>query len=145
MSTSKVSIQPLPKERAAYMQKAALQLYKALVEFSDGPIQVGPVALQTLDEWIERQTRQLPLSQAKRVQAVAFLGQVFLGRHRGYWATKISGRQQTLGVVCPVMGPKKRGRFIDVSGQVNRRLERGITESLAFFYLTTSVDLQGRS
>lgn len=145
MSTPKVSIHPLPRERAAYMQKAAFELYQVLVEFSDGPVEVGPVALQTLDEWIERQTRQFPLSHTNRIKVIAFLGQVFLGRHRGYWAVRVSGGQQTLGVVCPLVGDEKKGRFIDIAGQINRRLERGIVESLTFFYLTTSVDLQGRS
>jgi len=145
MSTPKVSIHPLPKDRAAYMQKAAYKFYQILVEFSDGPVEVGPVALQLLDEWLDRQTRQFPLSNANRALAIAFLGQIFLARHGGYWAIRISDRRQNLGVVCPVAEPQKPGRFVDVSDQIGRRLEHGIAESLTFFYLTTSVDLQGRS
>jgi hypothetical protein len=50
-----------------------------------------------------------------------------------------------LGVVCPVAGEGDEARFVDIVEQVNRRLSQGITSSLTFFYLTTSVDLQGLS
>lgn len=145
MTTPDVTTQPLPPERSIYMQRAAAQAAKALERFSSGPIEYGPTELQLLDEWIDRMGRSGPLPSAARVLVVAFLGQTFLHRHGGYWVVQTRGRRQNLGVVCPVAGPGDTTRFIGIADQVNRRLAHGISDSLAFFYLTTSVDLQGLS
>jgi hypothetical protein len=145
MTTADVTTQPLPPERSIYMQRAATQAVRTLERFAGGSIEYGPTALQLLDEWIDRMRRSGPLPGAARVLVVAFLGQTFLHRHGGYWATQIGDKGQNLGVACPVAGSGDTMRFIGIAEQVNRRLVHGISESLAFFYLTTSVDLQGRS
>lgn len=145
MATPDVVTQPLPTERSIYMQRAAVQTVQTLERFSGGPIEYGPTALQVLDEWIDRIGRRGPLPSAARVLVIAFLGQTFLDRHGGYWGSQVRNQKQHLGVVCPVVGAEDAVRFIDVADQVNRRLAHGITDSLAFFYLTTSVDLRGRS
>jgi hypothetical protein len=145
MSTLDVAPRPLPPERSLYMQRAASQAAEALGRLSSGPVEYGPISLQLLDEWIDRVARRGPLPSAVRVLAIAFLGQTFLHKHGGYWAIQSRDQAQNLGVVCPVAGSEKAVRFIDIVDQVNRRLAHGIMESLAFFYLTISVDLQGRT
>jgi len=141
MSASPVTPQPLSPERSRYMAQAAVQCYKMLERFSGGPVASGQEGIQLLDEWIDRMTRKAPLSAQARVQVIAFLGQTFLGRHGGYWAMQIRDKKPTLGVVCPVVIPGGDQRFIDISDQVQRRLNHGMAESLAFFYLTTGMEL----
>lgn len=145
MTVSKATVEPLPPERSIYMQRAAAQAMQMLESFSGGPVEYGATALQLLDEWIDRMVRQGPLSHAARVQVIAFLGQTFLDRHGGYWATQMQDQQPGLGVVCPVAGAGDDTRFIDVADQVQRRLAHGISDSLSFFYLIRSVDLHNYS
>jgi hypothetical protein len=127
------------------MQRAASQATDALKRLTSGPVEYGPISLQLLDEWIDRLARAGPLPGAARVLVIAFLGQTFLHKHGGYWAVQRRDQVQNLGVVCPIVGSEKSMRFIDIVDQVNRRLAHGIRESVTFFYLTTSVDLQGRT
>lgn len=136
---------PLTSERSLYMQRAAERARQALERFADGSVSYNSTALQLLDEWIERETRRGPLPRAAQVLVMAFVGQMFLNRHGGYWAIREEGGQQRLGVVCPVAGQVDQERFIDVAGQVALRLKDGIRASLAFFYLAESVDLQRQS
>jgi hypothetical protein len=145
MSSVDVAPQPLPPERSLYMQRAASHAVETLKRLSTGTVEYGPISLQLLDEWIDRVARRGPLPGTARVLVIAFLGQTFLHKHGGYWAVQRRGQTQSLGVVCPVAGSEKAMRFIDIVDQVNRRLAHGIRESLTFFYLTTSVDLQGRT
>ncbi len=141
MSASSATPQPLPPERKRYMAQAAVQCYRMLERFSGGPVASGQEGIQLLDEWIDRMTRKAPLPAQARVQVIAFLGQAFLGRHGGYWAMQIRDNKPTLGIVCPVVIPGQDERFIDISDQVQRRLTHGMAESLAFFYLTTGMEL----
>jgi hypothetical protein len=146
MNTLDATTQALPPERSLYMQRAAAQAIQMLERFSGSQIEYIPTSLQLLDEWIDRMGRGGALPSAARVLVIAFLGQMFLHRHGGYWATQMQNQKQNLGVVCPVAGPEENiSRFINVAEQISRRLALGISESLTFFYLTTSVDLKGRS
>lgn len=145
MSTLDVTAQPLPPERSLYMQRAAAQAVQVLERFSGGYIEYVPTSLQLLDEWIDRMGRGEVLPSAARVLVIAFLGQMFLHRHGGYWATQTRDQRQNLGVVCPIAGPGNEMRFIDIADQISRRLALGISESLTFFYLTTSMDLKSHS
>ena len=145
MVVSEATVQPLPPERSMYMQRAAAQAMQVLESFASGPVEYDATALQLLDEWIDRTLRQGPLSDAERVLVIAFLGQTFLDRHGGYWATRTQDQQSGLGVVCPVTGSQDETRFIDVADQVQRRLAHGISDSLTFFYLIRSVDLHNYS
>lgn len=142
MAAQDPTTKPLPPERNRFMQQSAAQARQVLESFSGDAVQFDSTALQLLDEWIDRMARKGPLSKAAQVLIIAFLGQVFLDKHGGYWATRTRGQKQTLGVVCTVAGGEDTTRFVNVSGQVGRRMEHGISESLAFFYLTTSVYLQ---
>jgi hypothetical protein len=145
MTSAETTIRPLPAEKNIYMQRTAAQAILFLQRFSDAQVGYDPVSLQVLDEWIDRLASRGPLPTTARAMIIAHLGQTFIQVHGGAWATRIRGDMQSLGVVCPVVGPGRRARFIDISAQVNERLTDGIRASLAFFYLTASVDLQGRS
>jgi len=112
-----------------------------LERFSGSYIEYVPTSLQLLDEWIDRMGRQGALPSAARVLVIAFIGQMFLHRHGGHWATQTRNQKQNLGVVCPVAGPGDEMRFIDIADQISRRLALGISESLTFFYMLASVDL----
>jgi hypothetical protein len=145
MPASEVAPRPLSPERSLYMQRAAAQALEALRRFSGERVEYGATSLQLLDEWIERLVRKGPLSAAARALVIAFLGHVFVHMHGGCWATLMKDQRQQLGVICPVAGVGDRMRFINIVDQVNERLDQGIRASLAFFYLTTSVDLRGHS
>jgi hypothetical protein len=144
MTALETKIQPLPHEQSLYMQQTATRAVQALQRFSGGQIEYGATSLQLLDEWIDRLERKGSLSAAERALVIAFVGQTFLETHGGFWAKRPDGQGTDLGVVCPVTGPGDQVRFISVVDQVNQRLDRGINASLAYFYLTTSVGLQGR-
>jgi hypothetical protein len=144
VTVPEIDIQPLSSERSLYMREAAGQALDVLQRFSADLVEFGPTALQLLDEWIDRMERRGPLSNTSRALVVAFLGHTFLQEHGGYWATETRGRKQRLGVICPVAGSGNQTQFIDIVEQVNRRLANGISDSLAFFYLVTSVELRGR-
>ena len=144
MSTPETSTRPLSPERSLYMRRAAAHSIHLLQRFSGERVEYGPTALQLLDEWIERVGRARPLPTPRRVLVVALLGQTFLESYGGYWATQMRGHRRNLGVVCPVGGAADQTRFIDIVDRVNRRLLHGVAESLALFYATVSVDLQGR-
>ena len=147
LSTNAVdgAVERLTPERDSFMERTAAQAFETLERFCGNLVDYSPTTLQLLDEWIDRMGRKGPLPGPARAMVIAFLGQTFIHRHGGYWATQRQGTQQSLGVVCPVEGTSGRERFIDVVAQVNRRLTHGILDSLAFFYLSASVDLHGRS
>ena len=98
-----------------------------------------PIALQLLDEWIERRVRQSSSpSQSTRLLWVSLLGEIFRRRHEGEWI--LWGPDQRLAVLCPTEGGTPY--TVDVSGQVGRRIAEGMSASLALFYATTSVELK---
>jgi hypothetical protein len=144
MTAHELPTKPLSDERSLFMRQAAGQALEILKRFSGDQVVFGPTALQLLDEWIERLERRGPLSPASQVLVIAFLGHTFLQKHGGYWATLTQSGKHDLGVVCPVAGPGNQTRFINIVEQVNQRLAQGILSPLSLFYLTTSVDLQGR-
>jgi hypothetical protein len=144
MSAQEMVTQPLPPSRTLYLQQAAAQTVALLQRFSGNDIDFGPIALQVLDEWIDRLQRKSPVSPATRALIIAYLGQTFRHRHGGHWAIGMRGQQQLLGVVCPIAGPEEQTQFINLVEPVNRRLAGGIQDSLTLFYLITSIDLQGR-
>jgi hypothetical protein len=133
----------LSPERSLYLRQAAAQALEMLQRFSSADVGFGPTALQLLDEWIERTERKGPLSPSARVLVIAFLGHTFIHAHGGYWVAEFQAERRNLGVVCPIAGQEDQLRFINIVEKVNRRLARGIRDSLAFFYLTASVDLHG--
>jgi hypothetical protein len=144
MSPQELVTQPLSPERSLYMREAASEALDLLRRFSGDEIKYGPTALQLLDEWIERLARRNALSPKARGLVLSFVGHTFLHAHGGHWATTNLGGHQVLGVVCPVVGSGDQTKFINIAQQVQRRFANGIRDSLALFYLQTSVELKGR-
>ncbi len=97
--------------------------------------------MQLLDEWIDRHLRQSSNpSQKMRLLWACFLGEMFRRRHGGEWVLQRHDEGKRLAVLCPT---ESGGRYaVDVSGQIDRRIDQGISESLTYFYLVTSIKLK---
>jgi len=133
------SVSFLSPDQARYLVEVAEEAHAGLGRFVGHEVAYDPIALQLLDEWIERHVRQSPSpSQSTRLLWVSFLGEVFRRRHEGEWV--LWGRDQRLAVLCPTEGGAPY--TVDVSGQVGRRIAEGMSASLTLFYATTSVELK---
>jgi len=131
----------LTLEQIRQMVEMAEQARDALGDYVGYDVAYDSTALQLLDEWIERHLRQFPQPSAKmRLLWVSFLGEVFRRRHWGEWA--ILGREAGggLAVLCPREGGGRH--TVDISSQVNRRITQGMSASLAYFYVVTSIELR---
>ncbi len=133
----------LTPDQVRYLVEVAEEARASLSRFVGCEVAYDPVAVQLLDEWIDRHLRQFPYpSQETRLLWVSFLGEMFRRRHEGEWV--LWGRDGRLSVLCPTAGGDPY--TVDVSGQVGRRITDGISASLALFYTVTSVELErGRS
>ena len=90
--------------------------------------------MQLLDEWIDRHLRQFSdPSQKVRLLWACFLGEMFRRRHGGEWVFQRHDEGKRLAVLCPTARGGRRA--VDVSGQIDRRITHGISESLTYFYL----------
>jgi hypothetical protein len=133
------SVEFLTPDRARYLVEVAEEARANLSRLVGYEVVYDSVALQLLDEWIDRHVRQSPHpSQATRLLWASFLGEMFRRRHEGEWI--LLGRDQRLAVLCPTEGGDPY--TVDVSGQVGRRITEGMSASLALFYVTVSVELK---
>ena len=129
----------LSPDQARYLVEVAEEARVGLSRFVGHEVAYDPIALQLLDEWIERHVRQSSSpSQSTRLLWVSLLGEIFRRRHEGEWI--LWGPAQRLAVLCPTEGGTPY--TVDVSGQVGRRIAEGMSASLALFYATTSVELK---
>jgi hypothetical protein len=71
-----------------------------------------------------------------RVLWVSLLGEMFRRRHDGWWALS----DGALIVVCPTDGGERCP--VRVKDQVDRRIASGMSESLAYFYDVTRIELK---
>lgn len=131
----------LTLEQIRQMVEMAEQARDALGDYVGYDVAYDSVALQLLDEWIERHLRQFPQPSSKmRLLWSSFLGEVFRRRHWGEWAVLGRDAGGGLAVLCP---REDGGRYtVDVSDQVNRRITQGMSASLAYFYVVTSIELK---
>jgi len=86
--------------------------------------------------------RQFPEpSQRIRLLWVSFLGEMFRRHHGGEWALRgQSNKERGLVVLCPT---ESSGVYTaDVSGQVGRRIAKGMPASLAYYFAITSIELK---
>ncbi len=136
-------IQFLPQKQAKQMEELAERARQSLSRFAGVDVKYDSVGLQMLDEWIDRHLRQFPKpSQGIVTVWGAFLGEVFRRRFNGEWVLDNSEKRQRLGVVCP---KTERGLlFIDVMDQIKRRLQYGMSESLAFYFALQSAEIRER-
>ncbi len=136
----KRSIQLLPAQRSQQLTALADRARFSLSRYAGIEVDYNAVGLQTLDEWIERHMRQFPRpsTEVKTVWGT-FLGEAFRRRYQGQWGIENSRARPRLGIVC------SKGEdlvFIDVMDQISRRIQRGMHESLAFYYTIKGVELQ---
>lgn len=138
----KKTVKFLSPEQIRYLAETAEQARTAVSHFAGYEVGYDAVALQLLDEWIDRHLRQFPRPSPRiRLLWVSFLGEMFRRRHGGEWVIAEGGeRKGELAVLCP--GEGCGVREVDVSGQVGRRITEGISASLAYFYAMTSIELK---
>lgn len=131
---------PTP-EQARYLAEIAERARAGLSRFVGYQVAYDAIALQLLDEWIDRYLRQFPNpSQKMRLLWVSFLGEMFRRRHRGEWIVQERDKGGGLAVLCPM---ESGGLYrVDVSGQIGRRIARGMSASLAYFYAITCIELK---
>jgi len=123
------------------MVEMAEQAREALGDYVGYEVAYDSIALQLLDEWIERHLRQFSQPSKKmRLLWISFLGEVFRRRHGGEWVIQEHDARKGLAVLCP---KRDGGRYVvDISGQVSRRITQGISASLTYFYVVTSIELR---
>jgi hypothetical protein len=131
----------LAPEQIRYLAEMAEQARAALSQFAGYEVFYDSVALQLIDEWVDRHLRQFPEpSQRIRLLWVSFLGEMFRRHHGGEWALQGKGKEGGLVVLCPT---ESSGVYtIDVSGQVGRRIASGMSASLAYYFAITSIELK---
>ncbi len=131
----------LPMAKAKQLTEMAERARLSLTRFSGVEVKYNAVGLQLLDEWIDRHLRQFPNPSSEIVMVwAAFLGEVFRQRFSGEWAIESSGRQPRLGILCP---KEEQGlQFVSVMEQVQLRVKHGMSESLAFYYTITGVEIK---
>lgn len=138
---SKQSIRFLPPTENRQMEHLAERARLSLNRFARAEAEYNSGGVQLLDEWIDRHTRQFPHpNQTLLTLWGAFLGQVFRQRYNGDWAVDKSTKKPRLGILCP---RAKHGLlFLDVMNQVERRINYGMRESLAFYYTMKGIELK---
>jgi hypothetical protein len=131
----------LSPEQIRYLSEMAEQARAALSRFAGYEVFYDSVALQLLDEWIDRHLRQFPEpSQRIRLLWVSFLGEMFRRHHGGEWALRGQNSEGGLVLLCPT---ESSGVYTaDVSGRVGRRVAEGMSASLAYYFAITSIELK---
>lgn len=137
----KHAVQFISPERSQQLAELAERARLGLSRYAGVDVEYDAVGLQTLDEWIERHVRHFPdPSPEIRMVWCAFLGETFRRRHQGQWSVDKVGRRPHLGIVCPTH--KRDPLFLDVMGQVSRRVRSGMAESLAFYYTMKGIEIR---
>jgi len=131
----------LTLEQIRQMVEMAELARKTLGNYVGYEVAYDSIALQLLDEWIDRHLRQFSQpSQKMRLLWTSFLGEVFRRRYWGEWVVQERDAGGGLAILCP---RGDGGRYtVDISGQVSRRITRGISASLTYFYTVTSIELK---
>jgi hypothetical protein len=94
----KESFKFLSPEQIRYLAEMAEQARAALSRFAGYEVFYNSIALQLLDEWVDRHLRQFPEpSQRIRLLWVSFLGEMFRRHHGGEWALR--GQSKEGGLV----------------------------------------------
>jgi hypothetical protein len=123
------------------MTELAERARVSLSRYAGINVEYNAVGLQTLDEWIERHLSQFP-EPSYEIRSVwaAFLGETFRRRYQGQWGTAAASQRPRLGIICF----REDGSFVfvDILNLINRRLEAGMNESLAFYYTIKGVEIK---
>jgi hypothetical protein len=129
----------LAVEQVRDLTKIAEQARESLGDFAGQEVSYDANAIQLLDEWIDDHLEQTSTPSKKiRLLWSSFLGEVFRRLHEGWWAMRKGSDKLIL--VCPTASGGQH--TVDVAGQVDRRIESGMAESLTYFYNITRIELQ---
>lgn len=134
------AVEFLIPERTRYLAETAERARAGLSRFVGYEVDYDAIALQLLDEWIDRHLQQFPNpSPGMCLLWISFLGEMFRRHHWGEWIAQ-DGERKGLAVLCPT---ESGGLYtVDVSGQIDRRVAHGISASLVYFYTITCIELQ---
>ncbi len=122
----------LSAEQARQLVEVAERARDEIARFAEQNVEYNAPALQLLDEWIDRTPNP---GASLRVLWTAFLGEMFRRRHGGEWITYEDDGKK-LAVLCPTdTGGVTR---VEVAAQVTQRINNGMVDSLALFYLMES-------
>jgi hypothetical protein len=138
---SKMSVQFVPPQQSKQLSDFAERARVSLERYSRSEVAFDAVGLQMLDEWIERHLNQFP-KPSKEIKMIwgAFLGETMRRRFNGQWAIKMSGKKGYLGVLCPK--GEKDLIYLDIIAQMERRLKKGMSQSLAYYYTMKSIEIK---
>jgi len=138
---SQHSVRFVSVEQSRQLTELAERGRISLSRFAGGEADYDAVGLQMLDEWIERHLRRVPTPSPEIMMVWgAFLGETFRRRFSGEWGVDQREQRPELGVVCP--RSEKGLIFIAVLEQVRRRVQKGMNESLAFYYTIQGVEIK---
>jgi hypothetical protein len=127
----------LSREQTADLVALAERTRQRLSTLAGHEVSYGVEAMQLLDEWIDDYLERSPDPPPQaRLQWVSLLGEMFRRRHDGWWAL----RDSALIVVCPTDSGERCP--VRVQDQVDRRIASGMSESLAYFYDVTRIELK---
>jgi hypothetical protein len=131
----------LTPEQIRNLVEMAEQARAALSQYVGYEVAYDSIGMQLLDEWIDRHLRQFTHpSQKMRLLWISFLGEVFRRHHGGEWILQERDKGGELALLCPREGG---GLYtVNVSDQVGRRIAHGMSSSLAYFYIVTSIELK---
>jgi hypothetical protein len=134
------SVQFIPSQQSKQLIDFAERARLSLERYSRSDVEFDAIGLQMLDEWIDRHLKQFPRpsSEIKMVWG-AFLGETIRRRFNGQWAIHKSGKAAYLGVICPK--PSAGLMYVDVIHQVDLRLKKGMSHSLAYYYTIKGVEI----
>ena len=138
---AKYSVQLVPPQQAKQLSNLSERARLSLARYAGIEIEYNAVGMQMLDEWIDRHLKQFPNPSEQIVTLwAAFFGEIFRRRFNGRWIIQHTpAGQSRLGVACP---SGKSYVFIDAMGQVKKRVQRGMQESLAFYYTITGMEIK---
>ncbi len=131
----------LAPEQIRHLVEMAEQARVALSQYVGYEVVYDSVGVQLLDEWVDRHLRQFQHpSQKMRLLWVSFLGEMFRRHHSGEWVLQERDKGGELALLCPKEGG---GLYtVDVSDRVSRRIAHGMSASLVYFYIVTSIELK---
>jgi hypothetical protein len=135
------SYEVLGHDQVRYMEETAEKAQESLARFAGHEVGYGPGAVELLDEWIEQHLeRSGQPSQGLRLTWISLLGEILRRRFGCRWILQITEDDTSLALQCE--SDRGQPHTIDVSGQINRRIEEGMSASLAYFYAAKGIELK---
>ena len=129
-------------QQAEEMARMAEEARAALSRLAGSEVGYDATALQLLDEWIENTVQRTPApSYRTRLTWASFLGEVLRRQYDGRWCIVApEGQGSTPALRCSTA--EGNLATIDVLGEIERRLARGIASPLALRVIALRIELQ---